>query len=91
MEVVFQLHRHLQELPEDKSGPGLDLKKILEKIKKKGLQLTTLSFSGQDAEANFYRIEIDNASLANEIVTDLLNHPFVDAAYIKPTDESPEN
>lgn len=90
MEVVFQLHRHLQELPEDKSGPGLDLKEILEKVKKNGFHLTTLSFSGQDASANFYRIEIDNTSLANEIATDLRNNPLVSAAYIKPTDESPE-
>ena len=36
MEVIFQLHGRIQELPEDKSGPGLDLQKLLEKIEKKG-------------------------------------------------------
>ena len=58
MEVIFQLHGRIQELPEDKSGPGQDLQKLLEKIEKKGFRWKTLSFSGQ-ASANFYRIEID--------------------------------
>ena len=88
MEVIFQLHGRIQELPEDSGGPSIDLKKIFKKIEQKGFRLKTLSFSGQ-ASANFYSIEIDNASFANEIVADLRNNPLVDAAYIKPTDELP--
>ncbi len=87
MEIIFQLHRYLQQLKEDKSESSQRLQKIINEIKALGLDLQPLS-SPEETSSQYYRIEIEDRTLADEIVLQLQESPLVDGAYVKPSDES---